>query len=99
MVDAVRAELDDTFDAMYAVAGSAQRAAEDVVEGDGADGAVLDPLGAAVLRTAQLRLVVQDRPAHPTSHPTNRLAQGGLGGIWWTAPRTNRHVTAFLRSQ
>ena len=44
MVDAVLAELDDTFDGDVRGRWPAQRAAGDVVEGDGVDGDVLDPL-------------------------------------------------------
>jgi hypothetical protein len=64
VVDAVLAGMNDTFETIYAVGAGAVSRAGDVVEVDGVDGAVLDPLGAGVLRTPQLRLVVQVVPGH-----------------------------------
>jgi hypothetical protein len=60
VVDAVLAELDPVFDRMS----STQRAAGGVVESNGVDGDVLDPIRARVLRTPELRLAVQVVPRH-----------------------------------
>ncbi len=85
VVDAVLAELDDEFDAMYAASGRRVGAAGDVVEGDGVDGDVLDPFGAGVLRTAQLRHVVQVVPGparSTTGRSTRRRSRRTVNACW-----------------
>jgi hypothetical protein len=49
VVEAVLAELAPEFDAMYARTARAERASGASAQGDGADGAVLDPQRAPVL--------------------------------------------------
>ena len=49
VVDAVLAELDGEFDAMYASSGRPSVPPESAVEGDRVDGLVFDPVRAGVL--------------------------------------------------
>jgi hypothetical protein len=64
VVDAVLAELDDEFDVMYATGGRPSVPPEQLLKATVLMGDVLDPLRAGVLRTAQLRPVVQVVPRH-----------------------------------
>ena len=85
VVDAVLADLDDTFDVMYSSRWSAQRPARDAVEVDGVDGDVLDPLRAGVLRTPELRPVVQVVPGHahrPAGVRRDRRSRRTASGCW-----------------
>ena len=78
--------------AMYATGGPPQRAARDVVEGNGADGDVLDPFGASVLRAAQLRPVVQVVPRHAhrrSRRSTRPRSRRTASGCWTTTSRTS----------
>ena len=71
--------------------GSAECAAGAAAQGDGVDGDVLDPVGAGVLRTTQLRLVVQVVPGSCRStrrRSTRRRSRRTVDGCWITRSRT-----------
>ena len=88
------------FDAMYAAGGRRSRAAGGVVEGDGVDGDVLDPLGAGVLRTAQLRPVVQVVPGHahrPAGVRRDRRSPRTASACWSTRSRTSSSPPSCAR--
>ena len=91
VVDEVLVELDGEFDAMYSRIGRPQRAARAVVEGDGADGAVLDALASGPSASGSTTTCCSSGSSTCRSTPrrsTRRRSPRTASGCWSTRSPT-----------